>query len=298
MTEHLASVDLRPAIAQAEEERRRLPHHPLEDASVAAVGPVPHTAHMYLQQWKVHGTDHGVGKCAVCGREMDQEYPIPNFALAEPPRQILAQGATLSSDPRMSLFSVGLLSAARRSASLSTRRVPSSKSAHSGVGAESSRYLWVPHTVHRVGKCTERVNEGRRTVCGHVVHCAWGSVPRVVEDALAAELHEPGEDVGDAAHVVHHEHATCVRVSHTVHSFSSAPSEGARCGSALCAALARRHPRPASPRRRKTTSWSPAPHMVHGISSAPSARCTVWEGTMCDPVGHVVRVQRILVEET
>ena len=31
---------------------------------------------------------------------------------------------------------------------------------------------------------------------------------------------------------------------------------------------------------------APVPHMVHQISSAPSARCTVWQGTMCGPATH------------
>ena len=31
--------------------------------------------------------------------------------------------------------------------------------------------------------------------------------------------------------------------------------------------------------------WSPVPRMAHGVRSAPSGRCTVWEWAMCGPEG-------------
>ena len=88
-------------------------------------------------------------------------------------------------------------------------------------------------------------------------------------------------------------------VPHMAHPISSAPREGARCGSAPCVTLdptAPTRPKLAcrtarSPRatrgapRARTASRSPrpAPHMAHVISSAPRGRCTVWECAMCDP---------------
>ena len=37
----------------------------------------------------------------------------------------------------------------------------------------------------------------------------------------------------------------------------------------------------------------PVPHMVHGLSSAPSARCTAWECTMCGPGGDLLEVAQL-----
>ena len=32
-----------------------------------------------------------------------------------------------------------------------------------------------------------------------------------------------------------------------------------------------------------SAAFTPVPHMVHGLSSAPGGRCTVWQCTMCGP---------------
>ena len=44
--------------------------------------------------------------------------------------------------------------------------------------------------------------------------------------------------------------------------------------------------------------YVPVPHMVHQISSAPSARCAVWQCAMCGvwhvPGGHCSKVMLVL----
>ena len=60
------------------------------------------------------------------------------------------------------------------------------------------------------------------------------------------------------------------------------------------------HVYPCSPRASAgpASTRPPVSHMVHGISSAPSGRCTVWECTMCGPGDHPVleHERRVAVE--
>ena len=48
----------------------------------------------------------------------------------------------------------------------------------------------------------------------------------------------------------------------------------------------RRAPRASDEAVAQQLGGRPVPHMVHGLSRAPSGRCTVWECTTCGPEAH------------